>query len=230
MKRYGIVSLKRAHCVVKRKRYTSVSKRRAVKTVRVKTDVKRREIVSVAWEVFRAKGFDGASMADVADRLGGSKATVYRYFRSKELLFAAALEEALRDQSDDAYEKVSRYGDLRDRLLAFAETYVRFRLTPEMIGVHRLMIAAAEQSELPAALRAEFIDPNWRRFVAVIEREMAAGRLRKADPYLASIHFRGLVEADVLERRLNGERLVTQAQVKTAIVEGVAAFLRAYAP
>lgn len=198
--------------------------------MRVKTDVKRREIVAMAWEVFRAKGFEGASMSDVADRFGGSKATLYRYYSSKEELFAAALEEALAEQNDDAYQKLSREGDLRERLLEFAETYLRFRLTPEMIGVHRLMIASAERSDLSAVLRAEFIDPNWRRFGVVLEREMTAGRLRKSDPYLASIHFRGLVEADVLERRMNGERLVTNAQVDTAITEGVAAFLRAYAP
>ncbi len=198
--------------------------------MRVKTDIKRREIVAMAWEVFRAKGFEGASMSDVADRFGGSKATLYRYYSSKEELFAAALEEALAEQNDDAYQKLSREGDLRERLLEFAETYLRFRLTPEMIGVHRLMIASAERSDLSAVLRAEFIDPNWRRFGVVLEREMTAGRLRKSDPYLASIHFRGLVEADVLERRMNGERLVTNAQVDTAITEGVAAFLRAYAP
>lgn len=197
--------------------------------MRVKTDAKRREIVATAWEVFRAKGFEGASMSDVADRLGGSKATLYRYYSSKEELFAAALEQALTAQSDEAYERVSREADLRARLLEFAETYLKFRLTPEMIGVHRLMIASAERSDLSAVLRAQFIEPNWKRFAAVIEREMACGRLRKADPYLASIHFRGLVEADVLERRLNGERLVTNAQVHTAVQQGVDAFLRAYA-
>jgi AcrR family transcriptional regulator len=198
--------------------------------VRTKTDAKRRDIVSTAWEVFRAKGFEGASMLDVAERLGGSKATLYRYYGSKEELFAAALEAALKDQSDDAYRRVSRPGDLRERLLEFAETYLKFRLTPEMIVVHQLMIASAERSNLSAVLRAEFIDPNWRRFAAVLEAEMAAGHLREADPYLASIHFRGLVEADVLERRLNGERLVTNAQIENAIVQGVDAFLRAYAP
>jgi len=196
----------------------------------VKTDAKRREIVATAWEVFRAKGFEGTSMSDVAERFGGSKATLYRYYSSKEELFAAALEDTLRDLSDDAYEKISREGDLRVRLLDFGRTYLQFRLTPEMIGVHRLMIASAERSDLSAVLRAEFIDPNWRRFSAVLEREMAAGNLRKADPYLASIHFRGLVEADVLERRMNGERLVTKAQVETAVEQGVEAFLRAYAP
>lgn len=196
----------------------------------MKTDAKRREIVATAWEVFRAKGYEGASMSDVAERLGGSKATLYRYYSSKEELFAAALQETLQEQGDDAYERVSGPGDLRARLLAFAETYLKFRLTPEMIGVHRLMIASAERSDLPAVLRAEFIDPNWRRFSEVIEREMAAGTLRKADPYLASIHFRGLVEADVLERRMNGERLVTNSQIDTAVEQGVDVFLRAYAP
>jgi AcrR family transcriptional regulator len=196
----------------------------------VKTDAKRQEIVVAAWEVFRAKGLDGASMADVAERLGGSKATLYRYYGSKEELFAAALEEALREQNDEAYQRISREGDLRERLLEFAATYLKFRLTPEIIGVHRVMIASAEKSDLSAVLRAEFIDPNWRRFAAIIEGEMAAGHLRKADPYLASIHFRGLVEADVLERRMNGERLVTNAQVDTAIEQGVGTFLQAYAP
>lgn len=198
--------------------------------MRVKTDAKRREIVTTAWEVFRAKGFEGASMSDVADRLGASKATLYRYYRSKEELFAAALEDALQEQSDDAYQRINREGDLRKRLLEFADIYLKFRLTPEMIGVHRVMIASAERSDLSAVLRAEFIDPNWRRFSSVIEREMAAGHLRKADPYLASIHFRGLVEADVLERRLTGERFVTSAQIETAVQQGVEAFLRAYAP
>ena len=51
--------------------------------MRVKTDAKRREIVDMAWEVFRAKGFEGASMSDVAERFGGSKATLYRYYSSK---------------------------------------------------------------------------------------------------------------------------------------------------
>jgi AcrR family transcriptional regulator len=199
--------------------------------VRVKTDAKRREIVDTAWEVFRAKGFEGASMSDVAERFGGSKATLYRYYSSKEELFAAALQQALEEQGDDAFEKVSREGGaLRDRLMEFGNAYLKFRLTPEMIGVHRLMIASAERSDLSAVLRAELIDPHWRRFAEVLAREMALGHLRKADPYLTGIHFRGLVEADVLERRINGERFVTNAQVDTAVEQGVEAFLRAYAP
>jgi len=196
----------------------------------VNTDARRGAIVAAAWEVFRLKGFDATSMSDVSQRLGGSKATLYNYWSSKEELFAAALEEALKARTDDHYKRLSREAGLQDRLLEFAHAYLEFRLSPEMVDAHRLMIALAERSDLVAVLRVRFTDPNWRRFTDVLEREMAAGQLRKADPYLASLHFRGLVEADVLERRLNGERLVEGAQIATAASEGVAAFLRAYAP
>jgi AcrR family transcriptional regulator len=41
-------------------------------------------------------------MAMISERLGGSKTTLYGYYPSKEKLFAAAMIEALREQSDKA--------------------------------------------------------------------------------------------------------------------------------
>jgi hypothetical protein len=57
---------------------------------------------------------------------------------------------------------------------------------------------------------------------------MVAGLLRKADPMLATWHFRGLVEADLVERRLHGETHITAHEIKTASEVGVDVFLRAY--
>ena len=56
--------------------------------MRVMTDEKRSAIVAAAWGVFREKGFEGTSMSDVCERVRGSKATIYRYFKSKDELFA----------------------------------------------------------------------------------------------------------------------------------------------
>jgi hypothetical protein len=58
---------------------------------------------------------------------------------------------------------------------------------------------------------------------------MVAGQLRKADPMLATWHFRGLVEIDLVERRLHGEKTITAHEIKIAAESGVDAFLRAYA-
>jgi len=97
-----------------------------------------------------------------------------------------------------------------------------------MIGVHRLMIASAERSDLSAVLRAEFIDPNWRRFSAVLEREMAAGKPAQGRSVPGEHHFSRTGGG----RRPGApdERLVTKAQVETAVEQGDEAFLRAYAP
>ena len=55
--------------------------------MKTKTESKRQAIIQAAAEVFREVGFDRASMSDIRERIGGSKATLYNYFPSKEKLF-----------------------------------------------------------------------------------------------------------------------------------------------
>ncbi|WP_206336533.1 TetR/AcrR family transcriptional regulator, partial [Pseudomonas viridiflava] len=50
--------------------------------VRVLTDAKRDAIIDAAAQVFQEDGFEAASMAAIAARVGGSKSTLYRYYNS----------------------------------------------------------------------------------------------------------------------------------------------------
>jgi AcrR family transcriptional regulator len=52
-------------------------------------DAKRDTIIEVARQVFFEEGYAAASMSTIAARLGGSKGTLYNYFKSKEELFEA---------------------------------------------------------------------------------------------------------------------------------------------
>ena len=56
-------------------------------------DIRRDRILSVARDVFYEVGYAGASMSLISARLGGSKATLYAYFASKEELFEAIIRE-----------------------------------------------------------------------------------------------------------------------------------------
>ena len=197
--------------------------------MRVMTDAKRREIVETAWEVFRGKGFDGTSMSDVAARLGGSKATLYRYYSSKEELFAAALEQMIGESGSRTFAGLWDEGELEPRLLEFSRIYMANRLRPDMIAIERALIAEGERSELGERLRKQFIEPYWRRLASVFNHEMRAARLRKGDPLVATWQFRGLIEADLVERRLHGDTTITEHEVERAVTEGVQAFMRAYA-
>lgn len=70
--------------------------------VRVKTDAKRQAFLDAAKEVFQEKSFDRASMFEIAARVGSSKATLYRYFDSKEALFLELIRRSASEHGDEA--------------------------------------------------------------------------------------------------------------------------------
>ena len=184
--------------------------------------------MDAAWELFKTNGFERTTMSEISERVGGSKATLYSYFKSKDELFAAAMEQAVLERIDDAFSRVGSSGDLGERLLNFALTYMKMRLADDMIGADRALIAQADQSDLGVSLLRRVVAPQWEKLAAVLELEMGAGRLRQAPPYSAAMHFRGLTESDLLERRLHGDQTITAQDIETAAVLGVDAFLRAY--
>lgn len=196
--------------------------------MRVKTDARRQAIVDSAWEVFRANGYERTTMSQISERVGGSKATLYSYFSSKDDLFAAAMEQAVRARIDQALAGAGEATELRERLRAFARVYLEMRLSPDMIGADRALIAHADQSDLGVTLLRRFVVPEWERLAAVLELEMDAGRLRRAPAYLATMHFRGLIESDLLERRLHGDETITPSEIEATFDAGVDVFLRAY--
>jgi len=196
--------------------------------MRVKTDERREAILETAWEVFKASGFERATMSEISSRVGGSKATLYGYFKSKEELFAAALERAIEARAELAFQHIDAPGDLRTRLAKFGLAYMKVRLAPDMIAVDRALICEADRTDLGAVLLARFVTPQWRRLAAALDEEMVAGALRKADPYVAAIHFRGLIENDILERRLHGDPKVKAGEIEAAVTSGLEIFLRAY--
>lgn len=198
--------------------------------MRIKTDERRKAIVDAAWELFKKNGFERTTMSEISQRVGGSKATLYSYFKSKEELFAAAMEQAILERTDAAFAQVGSPGDLGERLLAFVMTYMEMRLAPEMIGADRALIAQADQSDLGVTLLRRLVTPQWEKLAAALEQEMAAGRLRRAAPYLAAIHLRGLIEFDLVERRLHGDETIAARDIENAATAGIDAFLRAYAP
>jgi AcrR family transcriptional regulator len=64
---------------------------------------KRQQIIGGACRVFLAHGFDAASMGAIAREAGVSKGTLYVYFKSKEELFEAIVEEQCRQQATEIF-------------------------------------------------------------------------------------------------------------------------------
>jgi len=58
-----------------------------------KTVNRREEILKVASNLFQIKNYDKTTMQDVMDALGIAKGTIYHYFKSKEELLEAVIED-----------------------------------------------------------------------------------------------------------------------------------------
>lgn len=59
--------------------------------MRQKSKARRLLILQAAKAAFEEPGYEQASMSDIAARGGGSKATLYNYFKSKDELFQALM-------------------------------------------------------------------------------------------------------------------------------------------
>jgi len=173
--------------------------------MRVKTDAKRRAILEAAGEAFRQHGLAGTSMSAVARRIGGSKATLYRYFGSKEALFVAVMFEAVLEHAEAVFDTLRPSGDLRRTLERFGASLLALTLSEEALSVRRNSIAAGARSNgLGEILHDRGAKVLWSRMADFLRGEMLSGRLRSEDPWMVAMHLRGMLEADLVNRALVG--------------------------
>jgi AcrR family transcriptional regulator len=83
-------------------------------------------ILESAGHLFGTRRFHEVRMDDIAAATAISKGTLYRYFKDKEALFLALLEQAARQLTQQAEEEVHRAQGARCRLVTLVDTIIRF--------------------------------------------------------------------------------------------------------
>lgn len=106
---------------------------------------KRRQIVEGARAVFLARGFDAASMADIAKAAGVSKGTLYVYFKDKDELFTAIVHDECALQAEGVFAFDHADHDVEAVLLRHGKAFVRNIGTPGRMASLRAVIAVAER-------------------------------------------------------------------------------------
>jgi AcrR family transcriptional regulator len=199
--------------------------------MRVRTAEKRREIVECAAALFVEQGYDRASMSAISERVGGSKATLYGYFPSKEALLHAVLEHDVSTESRMLAEAFPSGDDLAGGLARLGARYLAGRLADLPIANLRTVANQPPGSTIGADFYAGTLRPAWQRLADHFAALMDAGQLRLADPWLAAMHWKGLNEGELLEKRLLGAvRNVEPAEIDRVATAAAEAFLAIYGP
>jgi len=200
-------------------------------------DKKRAEIVAIAKQIFFEEGYAGASMAQIAAKVGGSKATLYNHFPSKEDLFLAVVREVAEQQPlaspltpAQIANATKDAASFRKWLAQFGADSLRRLTTYELLSLQRL--SAAEAARLPEVSRAfydGYVMPVFKQFAPVFAAAMEARLIRKAPPEQAAEHFSELCLGWMLRGVIWGLRTApTDAEIKAYVEEGVRAYFDGY--
>ena len=146
----------------------------AVRRGRPRSEKAREAILDAAAELLLARGLEAVSMDAVAERAGVSKATIYRWWPTKETL---ALD-ALYHEWDAVRTAVRETGSVRDDLLWLLRPWVRLvskRPYGRVIGA--LITEAQTDPVFAEQYRERFVEPRRNQARPILARAIDRGEL-----------------------------------------------------
>lgn len=199
--------------------------------MRTRSEEKRREIVRVAAKAFEELGYERTSMLTIAERFKGSKQTLYNYFPSKEDLLRAVLDFDVGEVAERALQEFGAEKNLRKALIRLGIAFLDGQLAPAAMSNIRIVATQPAELNLGGEFYEKVLTPAWARVAAAFKTLMNEGKLRKAEPWRAAMHWKGLVLADLFERRLLGAiDNADPKEIEAAAKDAADVFLRAYGP
>ncbi len=151
---------------------------------------RRDAILAAARKVFAQKGYDGATIADIARAAGVAAGTVYLYYASKIDLFAA-LNARLFEIINEAMQEADAPPDVR------GGTRARIHAVFEACSKHRdllrlIFLNPDPRTEIARRMR-HADEARLRPLAELLEGGIRAGTVRRTDPLLLARIVTGLV-------------------------------------
>ena len=169
----------------------------------------RDDILDAAAQVFRQKGFHGASMADIAESVQLQKASLYHHVSSKQEILLALLDRAL----DMLFEQVDIVAKqplpADEKLRQMVQVYLRLLaensdLSSVLLFEHRSLEPAQHARHIPNRDRFESL---WRN---VLEDGVRKGLFNSSDIALVTRALMGILNWTLTWYRPEGNLTIDQ--------------------
>ncbi|WP_026840558.1 TetR/AcrR family transcriptional regulator [Citrifermentans bremense] len=195
-----------------------------------KSDTKRQHILSVAAQAFQELGLERTTMSEICARVGGSKATLYNYFSSKEELFFEVMNRSTEAEFEAVYSAVDpSTEDIASSLRNFGERLLGILYSPRVRANRHLAISASGHTQLGRVVYERGVQRGQKLVSDFLREAMGLGKLRQADPVVATKHLYSLLEAELIDRflfQLLGE--VSEEEIKLIADRAIDVFMAAY--
>jgi len=163
----------------------------------------RDDILDAAAQVFRQKGFHGASMADIADAVKLQQASLYHHVSSKQEILLALLDRALKMLHEQIDVIVRQPLPADERLRQMVRVYLRLLaensdLSAVLLFEHRSLATEQHIRHIPNRDRFELL---WRK---VIEEGVKTGLFECDNVPLAGRALMGVLNWTITWYRPDG--------------------------
>jgi TetR/AcrR family transcriptional regulator len=145
----------------------------------------RSAILQAAVREFAREGVAGARTDAIARAARVNKALLYYYFKDKDALYGAALDQVFGGLTHAVYEVLSRDLPPREKILAYAGTHFDYiashPLYPPLVQ-GEMMNARRQRSKHVERIVQQYFLPLFGRVAAVLKEGIASGEFRPVDP------------------------------------------------
>ena len=184
----------------------------------------RERTIDAALQVFGEKGFTGSTTREIAKRARVNEVTIFRLFKSKRALYAAAITE--RSPVIEISKRVEIEGALTTDDLMFQNIKTVLSLLRDNKHLFMVMLGDVwRQSKAKAIIREVSIQRGIEFVTGFVDAQMKAGRLRKVDPKIAARAIMGMVQFYFLTNDLLGDGGIDEEEEDRIIRGFVSIFL-----
>ncbi|MDV6330439.1 TetR/AcrR family transcriptional regulator [Asticcacaulis sp. 201] len=197
---------------------------------RMSSEERREAILDVATEIFMEEGYASASMSTIAARLGGSKGTLYNYFKSKEELFTAYVQRHCVFHRGQTTALLNEEGEARKVLKNYATRYLRSFTSEQTLQNWRIISAESQKSPEIGRLFYESGPLSGVRILAgYFDKAQARGELNFPNAEQVAHQFVSLIHGRMIKARLmNYIPEPTDAEIAAEVDAALFVFFAAY--
>jgi len=182
-------------------------------------------LLDAAEALFLAQGYGATTVEQIAAAVGATKRTIYAKFTDKADLFSTMAKRVV--ERHRAWLTGEFAGDTVDeRLTNFGIQLLSFALSPDVLALHRVIVAEAHRFPEIAVLVDQLAAQGVRRrFAEIIAAEAADAALAVADPALAAELLVGMILNAAIQAGLLGRKSAAARRPAQWVGAAVSVFL-----
>ncbi|OIO91949.1 MAG: hypothetical protein AUK03_10350 [Anaerolineae bacterium CG2_30_64_16] len=182
------------------------------------SEMRTRQIIEAATAVFAAKGFDVATMEDIADAAGINKATIYLYLKNKDALIRAIAEQLFAQELAGLQAAHDLPGAATERLTAYYESLIadEAEVLPLMPIFYEFCALGLRRDEVRAVI-SEFIDQVTGLLESIIQDGIDSGEFAPTEARQAARALDALLSGTLLHWVYAPEEVDVDAQLRYGI-------------